>query len=985
MKIAIGALVLVALVGVLWMALGSGDGGPPVAAGGGVAAPEAAPPQAEVEEAGEGSAEPTRSAARAPSGLPAVASPSARRDPWRGELAGLAGRVVEADGTPVPDISVALLEFEASLLFGESWAELGEGAPSLQLEETRTDEEGRFLLAGASRVGFHGLGVDLGGSRGTLRVVDQSLHHGERIDLGDVVLAPFAVFTGRVVDEEGGPVPGARVRVAAAPEEVIELGLHNLRSDSLLGVMQMLSAEEDSPVVELPEWIRVHVDRLPIPTTHSDGTGAFRLEGVPLSPVILAVDKPGWEGLVREPTEVELGELDLGDLILPRGRTLKGVVVDMEGEPVEGVEVYAGAEVPMGEVAILQPAGRTGPDGRFALAGVRSTGRAVATARRGRNEPWASTVIVAPGELRIEMESAFALTVHVRDASGEPLEGARISLTPAVDPDSPMGFVGGLLTRPRPLEGDRLSEVEPGTWLCRSLTPGNYELCARVEGFAPARSELELWEGEAEVTLTCPAGVALDLTVVDDASGEPVAGARASIVSVQFPLPSSQAVGRTDAQGEVRLGPYTLPSSDPDEPDWQRQQRRTGVLVQHPRFAQQMVDLPAGSSQLVVRLSGGGTLAGRIHWGGAVPTRPYMVTLMNEDADGFMQVIHLPRLGLSDLAGEFRFTGLPAASYEVGLYERFFGDDPLQLIGEQREPTLVHREDVQIESGQTTEMVIDLSPTGMGPTAIIVGQVRVDGRPVEGASVRVRGTRDLELETDPRGRFETGDISVLRSVRVSIEAPVSMPGGGSRKETLYSERLELEAGEVREIDLDYYPLQIQVEVADAQTGEPLTGARVQPIRMKEGRRHTSGSSRVQTDVAGQASLLLLEPGSYRLEASCGGYLKTGVAIEVPEEGLAVPVRIDLGRAVPCAGRIELGAAGAGRTWTYVSIESTDGEHQDGVFLGDGELEFEVSSLGEGTYRAVIYLDGELSEPIEFSLGPQGDTHLVLSYEPQGGH
>src|SRR5262245_30049617 len=59
---------------------------------------------------------------------------------WRGELAGLTGRVVESDGAPVPGIRVALLQFEGSLLF--DGAALEEREPSLELEETTTDAAG---------------------------------------------------------------------------------------------------------------------------------------------------------------------------------------------------------------------------------------------------------------------------------------------------------------------------------------------------------------------------------------------------------------------------------------------------------------------------------------------------------------------------------------------------------------------------------------------------------------------------------------------------------------------------------------------------------------------------------------------------------------------------------------------------------------------------------------------------------------------------
>ena len=62
---------------------------------------------------------------------------------WKGELAGLLGRVIETDGTPVAGIRVALLEGDPTLLFSGSM--IGAEEPSLEVEETVTDLDGRFL------------------------------------------------------------------------------------------------------------------------------------------------------------------------------------------------------------------------------------------------------------------------------------------------------------------------------------------------------------------------------------------------------------------------------------------------------------------------------------------------------------------------------------------------------------------------------------------------------------------------------------------------------------------------------------------------------------------------------------------------------------------------------------------------------------------------------------------------------------------------
>ena len=142
-------------------------------------------------------------------------------DPWDGELAGVTGRVVEEDGTPVEDILVTLMEADADFLLASDWAQQGLEPPDLVLAETRTDEEGRFLMEGAYDAAFQGLAVDMAGPRSTLRFIDDQLHHDELNDVGDIVLRKGCTVTGQVLSEAGVGEPGVRVRLVPLPEAQI--------------------------------------------------------------------------------------------------------------------------------------------------------------------------------------------------------------------------------------------------------------------------------------------------------------------------------------------------------------------------------------------------------------------------------------------------------------------------------------------------------------------------------------------------------------------------------------------------------------------------------------------------------------------------------------------------------------------------------------------------------------------------------------------
>src|SRR6185436_4044212 len=140
--------------------------------------------------------------------------------------AGLRGRVVESDGTPVAGLPVGLLQLHERELFPSALVAVATPIDlKLLTASTTTDHDGRFLLRGATADAMSALGIDLGGERATLRVLDAYLAAGETADLGEVVLAPSASVSGRIVDEQGNGVAGARVRIGALPEMFVRFSL----------------------------------------------------------------------------------------------------------------------------------------------------------------------------------------------------------------------------------------------------------------------------------------------------------------------------------------------------------------------------------------------------------------------------------------------------------------------------------------------------------------------------------------------------------------------------------------------------------------------------------------------------------------------------------------------------------------------------------------------------------------------------------------
>jgi len=206
-------------------------------------------------------------------------------------------------------------------------------------------------------------------------------------------LEPEAALVGRVVDEAGDPVPGARI------------DLH---------WQAFLPEEPDRPVGE------------PIlRNTRADGEGRFELRGLPALPggttARVSVTAPTFVPL--EAVEVELprpataGELRL---VLERGAVLQGRVTTAAGEPVPAVRVGVGGS-----------AASTNDDGLYWLEGA-ELGRQEVLFLHPSYGRVAKPFEIQPGinVLDVSFEPGVEVTGRVVDDTGKPVPGARVELAP---------------------------------------------------------------------------------------------------------------------------------------------------------------------------------------------------------------------------------------------------------------------------------------------------------------------------------------------------------------------------------------------------------------------------------------------------------------------------------------------------------------------------------------------------------------------------
>jgi len=918
-------------------------------------------------------------ALRAPERVVAAEAPiaAATRHPWEGQLAGVTGRLLEHDGAPAAGLAVELLQIDTTLILPPESTPLRN--PSFQVGAGRTDAEGRFHLGGAFREGFHALGIDRGGPRSALRVVERALELGDVVDLGDITLAAFGTLIGSVIDEDGEPVAGARVRFAAVPDFVAETGVFDLRADSLVYVAE-------GPVAmhfEVPALVAELLDTLPIPTTHTAADGTFRLEGVPLARIVGGVDHPGFVATIVPALEMEGGEHDLGELELTVGRTLRGRVVDRAGQPIAGAEVQAGALLTIAPVGVLRPATPTDAAGRFTVTGVPEMGKVVGFARRSASDSWVEAKPSPDPELlEFQLASAGPVQVLVVGFDNEPVSGAKLAFhAVAENLNSEINmFLQTAATREvkRP---HVVREVEPGTYVADGLSHGAWEVEVESAIHPPTRHRFEHHGANTAVHVQCDPGERLAVTV-RDTEGQPIEHAHAAVLASQLALIDALATDWTDADGAAELGPFVLLAKGEGDGPGRAGARMAPLLrVVHPKYSDALIPLTAGQGSLAVTLTVPCEIVGRVHWAGAVPDHSYMLLLERRGQSELMEAFSMPRVNLSLPDGSFRFRGLAPGRYKLTLAERYLDQDPIAMIVAEAQPQVRFAQEYEVTAVAPLSVDIDLTPNGLGPTTRVLGSVRVNGSPLQGAKVSLRGSEKREMQTDANGLYAFEDVSAHGHVNVRIDGDVTLPDGTRSRRRLGENWEQLEAGKEVRLDVDLEFEAIKVLVVDASTQLAIAGAKV-----SVGRAEVSA----ETGADGRATLSVDRKERFSIDVNADRYAPVQVPVNSKDEPKKEH-RVELVRGVICSGHVRFPVQDAGRQWCYLQCTplsgQTSGPVHHGQPFGTGlnaadEYAFEFTAVAPGRYMANIYTNGNQGEPVEFEVGANGTVGLDFEYRPK---
>ncbi|MBI4601044.1 MAG: carboxypeptidase regulatory-like domain-containing protein [Planctomycetes bacterium] len=499
-----------------------------------------------------------------------------------GDGEALAGRVVDAEGSPIAGARVVV-----------------SGSSSTQ---ARTDGDGRFRLGGltagthqvnAWQQGFQGASIQAvaPGPEVTLRLTRSAAIAGELRSRrpasfdGSQVMAVAqgtgggqGTFWGSGAGRDGkfevevregtyvvkaivrgfAPSSSAPVTVKAG-ERVEGVVVDLLEGARIEGVV--VSAASGEPIEGATVAVRVAPGQdwtasWGLPSAATGAGGDFVLEGVPEGLVSLGAHHKDFADRLVEGLAARVGETLRVRIELAAGGAIRGAVA-RAGRPAPGLRVLATLTGAIGGAAREAV---TGADGSFELKGLApgiyelrvlaaSAGRHTERARR--------TVEVLEGQTsEVSWEEAVGIRVWgIVTAGGVPMGGGRIQVVQ--------------LGREWDLGSSAIGPT--GAYSFEVPGPGKYQLLIEAGGRGGAKAEVDVPAGAAEHRhdIDLPSGEVTGI-VVDAATGDPVSGvevvafdAGAGTGSFARLLEGMKGMGRTDAEGRFTLqslppGEYTL-------------------------------------------------------------------------------------------------------------------------------------------------------------------------------------------------------------------------------------------------------------------------------------------------------------------------------------------------------------------------------------------------------------------------------------------
>jgi protocatechuate 3,4-dioxygenase beta subunit len=892
--------------------------------------------------------------------------------------ASLEGIVRDSGGTPVADATVEARE-EIRTVTGRSID------PESGVVRATTDPKGRFRLEGLAP-GLHTLTAF---ARGLGRAERRGAATGKPVELS---LVPGGAVTGVVTDVRGKAVAGALVRAISAmnmsgrgplqmrSDDRGAFAIHGVPSgpyrvvathaDFAFAVVESVSVERDAESrtdVVLPPATLVRGRLLAPGDKPTRGTAALRQTGGEPVPDIVAgelVAEAGEDGLFalragpgshvveivgpalaarRIDVDVPSGAptVDLGDLPLESGITIRGRVKDAAGHPIEGATLFTWSPETSQSFRATSEA-----DGSYVLAGLPAGLLSVSASATGMGRADRKAEAGASG-VDFVLKPGGSVTGAVADETGKAIEGFRVNARLP----SRAGMMGG--------RADSFAAPD-GRFVLDDIAEGEYV----VDVTAPER-----------VTAVFPgvkvaAGAAADIGTVRlgtggivkglvvDGSAAPVAGASVWVMGPGRDFSRMPTEITTDSGGAFEARGVTPGSA---------QVRATHVAYAPAAATTIEVDPSRGPAEVRIVLTQGGRIEGRVRSREGVPAGAVVNVRPMGPGAGFYSPAGP---GLQPVApdGSFVLEHVPAGRVSVvlmaGQNGRYQGGTQVQA---------------EVREGETTSVEIALR------NIAVSGKVTRGGAPLVGARVEFHSRESMGMYfgggNDPAAlppnvgiTREDGSYDLVAAAAGETFVEIQTP---DRKTRLPAPTVQVPDADTYVADFNFTGAFVDGIVADKETEQPIAGAWVgaQPADPKT----KTGYGSAESSADGRFHLEL-DPGEYRITARGDGYAVEAQNVTVADSGTS-GVRFALGHGLAIKGRV-VDAAGRGIGGLMVNGVTGEGRSRSGAMgrtLSDGS--FEMAGLVDAPYTLTTLTDGQ-AFGILLDVSPGGEA-VRLVVRPGG--
>jgi protocatechuate 3,4-dioxygenase beta subunit len=896
----------------------------------------------------------------------------------------LSGRIVDGEGKPIAGARVVWSRPESD---EEALLVATNGSAPETLGETRSDEQGRF------RIDLEKPGLSI-----AVRIAPAGLpearllgpwESSETTTLEEIRFPPVSKLSGKVTDEKGKPVAGARVEVRLNEDTVLEIGFVAQARTGADGFWEMVAvpdgarsltvraegfAPQDRPLFRRSpsqtatlkpggilggsvldaagKPVAGAIVVAGLQAARTDAAGAYRMTGVPTG---LQQIETQWKEDFFASRQVKLvaGTEASANLKLVRAAAITGTVVDESTRrPIAGASIEVGRPA-FGE-GIPARRARTDARGRFRAGGLAPRAYAVEVGRAGYLPSELPRVVasIPPGPpLSVALRREASIAGTVVDDKGKPVAGARVTI--------PRDFgsrrqMRGALGRSFFSQPETLSAAN-GAFALRKLGASTgVTVQAAKTGYVPGRrTGVRLKAGEAVtgVSLVLRQGLQAEGRVVD-AEGKPIAGAqiratrtekgRRNFAFFRAGAPSEKPDAVSDGQGQFRLTGLEA--------------GRYQVAAEKEELVQKVpatLDVAEGAENKIapIVLEAGAAVAGVVRNTKGEPLPAVQVFVVGEGGGG-------PNEGSTDALGKFRIAGLPAGR-PVMLVLTADGFAPKQTNATPPAEGLAFTLDTsatvrgRVEDAVTKAPIPDFSVSRGEPAAGGGGIVMRLGFGNEGRSFHSEDG-SFELPDVPPGKWS-----------IRAEAAGYRPADVSA--------VELAPGEVKEGIVLSLKVggKLSGRVIDAARGNGIANASVSwrpsstggPAGFILG----AGSDRqVSTDADGKFSLEGLPEGKVHLEASHPDYLEASLDVDPDQQTTA---EISLGSGATISGSV---VTSDGRTPAPGARVGLDARGEAGRFgsesaTADGSGAFLFEHLKAGRYQLTAQGNAGTAAPREITL------------------